>query len=326
MDALCQVASFPVNKLDINITLGRIEFLHLYKPPPKQVLGNRISSDKIPRPFLKWAGGKRQLLPELHKRLPAPLNSVRKYFEIFGGGAAFLFSLKQSLPHTEFFLSDKSQELINTFEVVRDHVDELIEDLGRHQNTKEYYYEMRAWDRRPEFHVLSKVKRASRLIYLNKTGYNGLHRVNSRGEFNVPFGSYANPNVVDADNLRACSIFLQRVQVRLAHYTEVVTDVGRGDFLYLDPPYEPVSSSSNFRGYTEFSFDEVEQTRLFKFCQVLHKQKALFMLSNSSAPWVVELYRKEKSFNVELVQAKRAINSNAKRRGMVCEIIVRNYG
>lgn len=233
--------------------------------------------------------------------------------------------MAESWSKGSIYLSDSNPELINAYEVVRDDVENLIQHLKQHQNTPEYYQGIRGWDRSSGYSLCSKLARASRFIYLNKTAYNGLYRVNSRGEFNVPYGRYKNPEFVDSKNLRACSAALQNVNIEILDFEETKEKISRSDFVYLDPPYEPVTPTASFTAYTQGGFDETQQVRLFKFCQKIHRKGAYFMLSNSFAPWVIALYRKEKDFRVGRVMATRAVNCKADKRGEVREIIVRNY-
>jgi DNA adenine methylase len=197
-----------------------------------------------PRPFVKWAGGKGQLLPELMARVPKRFNC---YVEPFVGGGALFFHLQPE----QAVLSDSNPELINLYVVIRDQVEELIEDLGQHVYDREYYYRLRQVDRTPEYDGWSAVEQASRLIYLNKTCYNGLYRVNSKGEFNVPFGRYKNPTILDENTLRACHEALQGVDIECRDFREVWMDLGKGDFVYFDPPYVPVSATAKFDEYTQ---------------------------------------------------------------------------
>lgn len=280
-----------------------------------------------PHPFLKWVGGKRQLLPELTSRLP---NSFNSYHEPFVGGGALFFHLalpshlSRQLPrlNSPVFLSDINTELISAYEVIRSEVESLIEDLKQHIYQKDYYYRIRDVDRAPEFQDWSAVKRASRLIYLNKTCFNGLYRVNSRGQFNVPFGRYKNPRILDEDNLRACSKVLKSAVLRNANFIESTQECQSGDFVYLDPPYAPVSRTSDFTSYTRSGFGSDMQEVLMKTCADLDKRGVKFMLSNSDVPLIRELYQ---GFRIETVQASRAVNSDSARRGKVSEVIVRNY-
>lgn len=308
------------NSLDLSLMIHRI--LHLFVQ-----FTLKLSSSyeyPAPRPFLKWAGGKNQLVKQLHRRLPN-LSSIRTYHEIFGGGGSLLFSLIYKLENCRFYISDRNEQLINAFQVVRDDVDNLVTHLSTYQNSRVAYEEIRSWDRDPHFDERTSVETASRFIYLNKTCYNGLFRVNASGEFNVPFGKYKNPNICDETNLRACSRALQGVTLDVIDYNETLDRIGAGDFVYIDPPYEPISKTSNFNSYTIERFDEVDQTRLFKYCQALTRKRARFLLSNSSAPWLRQLYRKDTRFNIGYVKAQRSINSDKHGRGPVKEIVVRNY-
>ena len=221
--------------------------------------------------------------------------------------------------------NDQNPELITTYEVVRDHPDELIDSLARHQNTPEYFKKIRAWDRSSGYKQRRKIDRASRLIYLNKTAYNGLYRVNGQGLFNVPFGNYSKPKIVDVENLRACSTLLQDVWLSALDFGKLLGRISCGDMVYLDPPYSPLSATSSFTAYTKDGFDQSEQERLKDFCVALDSKGAKFLLSNSGADWVQKLYKGHSKFLVEEVFANRAINSQAKGRGKVKEILVRNY-
>ncbi len=254
------------------------------------------------------------------------MKSIGSYHEIFGGGgAALFFSLIYKIENCRFHLSDSNEQLINAFVAVRDNVDDLIGELSKFENSPDFFEQIRAWDRDPQFSKRSSVEKASRFIYLNKTCYNGLFRVNADGEFNVPFGRYKNPAICDEPNLRACSSALQGVTLEVADYFKTLGRIGAGDMVYIDPPYEPISKTSNFNSYTIERFDEVDQTRLFKFCQALARKRAKFLLSNSSAIWLQHLYRKDARFKVGFVKAVRSINSDKHGRGPVKEIIVRNY-
>lgn len=268
--------------------------------------------EKQAKPFLKWAGGKTQLLPEINKRIPKEFET---YFEPFIGAGAVFFSLQPQ----KAVLCDSNQELINTFETIRDNVQELIADLKTHQNNSEYFYKIRAMDREADFQELSKVKRASRIIFLNKTCFNGLYRVNKKGFFNTPFGNYTNPLICDEANLLACSKALQGVRLLCGSYDQIKELVGANDFVYMDPPYAPMSETANFTDYTMAGFGEEEQKQLKSFCDELSKKGTKFLMSNSSAPFIKELYCE---YQQEEVLAKRAINSNAKGRGKITELLI----
>lgn len=283
---------------------------------------------ELPHPFIKWVGGKRQLLPELTSRLPA---SFESYHEPFLGGGALFFHLasrlsiptpKSNLSSRDIHLADINPALISTYKVISDDVESLIEDLRQHIYEKEYYYQIRNSDRSPEFVLWSAVKRASRLIYLNKTCFNGLYRVNSQGQFNVPIGRYKNPRIVDEENLRACSQSLKSAQLSSASFQISTEKCQPGDFVYFDPPYAPLSQTADFTGYTQGGFGIDRQEELRDTCVSLHKRDVKFMVSNSDVPLIRKLYQ---NFRIETVQVSRAVNSNSARRGKVYEVIIRNY-
>ena len=195
-------------------------------------------------PIVKWVGGKRQLMFELLKNMPKNYN---RYFEPFIGGGALFFEL---LPENAY-ISDMNEELINLYTIVRDNVYELIEDLSRHEVSKEYFLKIRNIDRTEKYAELSDIERASRFIYLNRTCFNGMYRVNSKGEFNVPFGHYKNPRIIDENNLLNSSVLLKNTEIRHADFSEILKKVKKGDFVYLDPPYVPLSETSSFTSYTK---------------------------------------------------------------------------
>ena len=267
------------------------------------------------RPFLKWAGGKTQLLPHLIHRIP---NSFNRYIEPFIGGGALFFALQPKVA----LIADCNQELINCYQVVRTDVEALIEELKVYRYDKEMYYAVRELDRRPDFGELSRVKRAARLIYLNKTCFNGLYRVNSKGYFNVPFGTYTDPTIVDAENLRACSKVLQRTVIQSGNFEQVLEIAEAGDFVYFDPPYAPSSGTADFTSYSKEGFDDAAQEMLLLVCLQLNQRGVKWMVSNSNTTLIQELYR---GFKVEPVGASRAINSKASKRGSVIELLIRNF-
>ncbi len=278
------------------------------------------SSTSIPsrlncRPFLKWAGGKSQLLTEILKRIP---KDYENYFEPFVGGGAVFFGLQPEVA----LLADVNRDLIEAYEVVRDDVDALIESLKQHRYEKEYYYKVRARDREEGFMSLSAVERVSRIIFLNKTCYNGLYRVNSKGQFNVPFGRYTNPTILHEINLRACSQALQTAGIFQEDFRSLVSRAGKGDFVYFDPPYAPLNETSDFTAYTKDGFPFEEHIALRDTCRELDSRGARFLLSNSSNPAIVDLFHE---FRVERIGATRAINSKGAKRGKVKELLIRNY-
>ena len=276
------------------------------------------------RPFLKWAGGKRQLLPEIVKYVPK-LTSKNTYYEPFIGGGALLFELQRP----KAVINDSNKELINCYKVIKDSLDELMEELSKdkYSNSETSYYEMRDLDRSTKKYAsLSEVEKAARIIYLNKTCYNGLFRVNSKGQFNVPFGRYKNPNFLDDAVLRAVNKYLNSNDITLLNqdFAEAVKDAKRGDFVYFDPPYDPVSETASFTGYDVNGFNRDEQERLKEEFDALHKRGCKVMLSNSCTDFILDLY-KDYQDTIIKVRAMRSINSNALKRGMVDEVLVLNY-
>ena len=268
-------------------------------------------------PFVKWVGGKRQLLPAIKANLPVHYNT---YAEPFIGGGAVLFDL---LPE-KAIINDFNGELINLYLVIKHNLEELLVDLKKHQNTPDYFYEIRGLDRKEDFQALDAVKRASRVIYLNKTCYNGLYRVNSSGEFNAPFGKYKNPNIVNEETLRSVSAYLNdhKVEILCGDFEDAVKKLKKDDFVYFDPPYDPVSKSANFTGYVEGGFGPRDQIRLRDVCNKLDKKGVHFLVSNSDTDFIRDLYR---DFHIVEVKAKRSINSDSKKRGAVNELLIKNY-
>lgn len=268
-------------------------------------------------PFVKWVGGKRQLLKYIKPILPESINT---YYEPFIGGGALLFDHKPSVA----VINDYNKELINTYNVIKGDVEALIADLKTHVYDKDYFYEIRSLDRNSDYSSMSDLKKASRLLYLNKSCFNGLYRVNSKGEFNSPFGSYTNPNIVNEDTLLAVSRYLNNnnVTTRTGDFQEAVFDAQDGDFVYFDPPYDPVSKSANFTAYSKLGFSREDQERLRDLCIELTDRGVKFLLSNASTDFINELYS---GFTILEVGANRAINSNGAKRKKVQEVLVRNY-
>jgi DNA adenine methylase len=271
------------------------------------------------QPFLKWAGGKRQLLPEIRKYVP---KRFRLYFEPFLGAAAVLFDIQ---PQTAI-INDANTELINCYRVIKHDPEGLIVKLREHKNEKKYYYRVRELDRDLSFATLTDVERAARIIYLNKTCYNGLFRVNSQGQINVPFGHYTNPNIVDEVVIRAVSRYLNEASIEISNddFSAAVSGAGRGDFVYLDPPYDPVSDTASFTGYNLNSFDKNEQRRLKEVCDDLTRRGCNILLSNSATDFIRELYGDESRYTIIEVEASRNINSVATGRGKINELLIFN--
>lgn len=276
-----------------------------------------MKKNKLVLPVVKWVGGKRQILHEIEKYIP----KFSTYYEPFVGGGAVLFHIQPS----KAIINDVNSELVSLYEVIRDHVDELIEDLRKHKNEDEYFYSIRELDRDKKlFNQLTPVQRASRIHFLNKTCYNGLFRVNRAGEFNTPFGGYKNPNIINEITLKAVSNYFRKanIVIKCCDFEESLKGIRRGSFVYLDPPYDPVSSSASFTGYDKGGFDRNEQERLKKVCDDLNRRGVKFLLSNSATDFIKGLYA---DYNIEVIKAKRAVNSKGDLRGEVDEVLVRNY-
>ena len=278
-----------------------------------------MKASKLVAPFLKWVGGKRQIMPSIVALLPKNIKD-HTYVEPFVGGGAVLFNLR---PKTAI-INDFNAELINVYVVIKNNLEELILDLKEHDNEADYFYKIRGIDRTDEFKNLTNVQRASRIIYLNKTCFNGLYRVNNAGEFNAPFGRYKNPNIVNEPTLKAVSKYLNanNVQILSEDYEDVLKKISPNSFVYLDPPYHPISESSNFTGYVQGGWNMDDQLRLREACDELTKRGIKFLLSNSSASFIKDQY---KDYNIQIVKANRAINSNGTERGEIDEFLIRNY-
>ena len=278
-----------------------------------------MTKSKLVTPFVKWVGGKRQIMPSIVSLLPKNFKNLT-YVEPFVGGGAVLFHLQPS----KAVINDFNFELINVYEVIKNNLNELVNDLIKHKNEVDYFYQIRGLDRTKGYSKFSKVQRASRIIYLNKTCYNGLYRVNNAGEFNAPFGRYKNPNIVNEPTLKAVSKYLNNndIQILNSDYSDVLNKVHKNSFIYLDPPYHPISESSNFTGYIQGGWEESDQIRLREACDDLSNRGIKFLLSNSSAPLIKEQY---KAYNIKTIKANRAINSDGSSRGEIDELLIRNY-
>ncbi len=268
-----------------------------------------------PRPFLKWAGGKGRLLEQYRRYFP---QQFRYYHEPFLGGGAIFFYLQRIC--RQAVLTDLNAELVNVYRCVRDDVEELIALLQTHQaqHGHDYYYDVRA-----QTQWQSSTQRAARLIYLNKTCFNGLYRENSKGHFNVPMGRYKNPRVCDPETLRQASTALQSTDLLCAEFTQVLEQAKTPqDFVYFDPPYHPISATSSFTGYNRYGFRAEDQERLQQTFAQLAACGVKVMLSNSDCEFIRNLYQ---DFHIAEIQASRAINSNAKRRGKISELVITSY-
>ncbi|MBQ4196244.1 MAG: DNA adenine methylase [Bacteroidales bacterium] len=289
------------------------------------------------RPFIKWVGGKTQLLDEVCKSLPSDFASRQHitYVEPFVGGGAVLFWILQAYPNIEqAVINDINKELICTYQIIKEEVETLIEMLSSMQaeyiplnpdSRKEYFMRKRAL-----FNTkgTSPVETAALFIFLNRTCFNGLYRVNSKGEFNVPHGKYSNPRICDSDNLRACSRILQKVEILCGDFAETGSYAGPDTLFYFDPPYKPITETSSFTSYAKEGFDDREQIRLRDFCNQISKEKALFIASNSDPK---DVNPQEDFFDtiynhfiIKRVSASRMINSDASGRGAISELMISN--
>lgn len=307
------------NKFDVNAIFA----YRVYSLADKKNLFDdaaKIIAEK-PKPFVKWVGGKRQLLAQFRKLnlYPPELfdSKTGKYFEPFVGGGAVFFDL---LPE-KGFLSDLNKELVTTYNVIKSDVDNLILSLKKHKTDKEYFLKIRAQDP----NKLSDLDVASRFIFLNRTCFNGMYRVNSKGGFNVPYGKYTNPLICDEDNLKKVSKALQGIEIKHQDYKEVLKKAKKGDFVYFDPPYYPVSKTASFTSYTAESFLDKEQIELRDTVLELHKRGCYVMLSNSDTPFINKIYSGHKGIRINKVEAGRAINSKASGRGKITEVLITNY-
>jgi len=286
----------------------------------KQESGQLLSY--APRPFVKWAGGKRQLIPVLSQHIPKNFGS---FFEPFLGGGAMLYHLLLNYPKHRFVVSDLNSDLVLSYITIRDRADELIYSLKNHakkysKNSDTYYYSVRASEPKEQ------IEKTSRLIFLNRTCFNGLYRVNSKGKFNVPLGRYTNPNIVNEENILAVSDILQskKISIKCQDFGAVLDNAKKDDFVYFDPPYQPISQTANFTSYTNRDFTTNDLKRLSKVCQDLDSRGCKIMLSNSNCKEVIQTFSQD-SWKVVKIKANRAINSNSKKRTGHTELLIKNY-
>ena len=275
-----------------------------------------------PKPFVKWAGGKRQLIPILNQNLP---ESFGTYYEPFLGGGALLFHILTDKNGQKCSISDLNSDLVLAYTTIRDRIDALITSLKNHEknyqkDSESYYYSIR------ESNPRSEIEKTSRLIFLNRTCFNGLYRVNSKGKFNVPLGKYSNPNIVNEENIRAVSHILQssRTAIKCRDFEAVLRDAKKGDLIYFDPPYQPVSATSNFTSYTTKDFTYDDLTRLAELCLKLDSRGCNVLLSNSDSQEVADIFAKN-PWKITRVTANRSINSNSKKRTGHFELLIKNY-
>jgi len=275
-----------------------------------------------PKPFVKWVGGKRQLMQELENNFPKKFGT---YHEPFLGGGAVMFNLLTKDPLLSCNVSDFNSDLILAYVTIRDKVGKLIESLENHsknyhKDSVEYYYHIRKQEPKQQ------IEKVSRLLFLNKTCFNGLYRVNKKGQFNVPLGRYTNPNIVNKENLTAVSKILQSEKIKIScrDFEAVLDDAKKGDLVYFDPPYQPVSSTANFTSYTHRDFTEDDLERLADLGDQLNSKGCHVLLSNSNSKTVKDFFSK-KHWKISSIDANRAINSNAQKRTGHKEIIIKNY-
>jgi len=287
------------------------------------------------KPFLKWAGGKTQILNQIEENFPKELKEgkIKKYMEPFVGGGAVLFYILQKHDFDEVVINDINEDLILTYNVIKNDVNKLIDELESLRENfllldddqrKEFYYNVRdEFNKKNNCNEINEIKRVAQFIFLNKTCFNGLYRVNKKGEFNVPYGRYKNPKIFDEKNLKNASKLLKNVKI-LCNSFEVIDDyVDDETFVYFDPPYKPLNKTSSFTSYTKYNFDDNDQIRLAKFYKKLDKKGCKLMLSNSdNLEFFEKLYG---GFNIKKVIARRIINSKGNKRGEIFELLILNY-
>lgn len=329
------------NRITDVAMLGNMWIIPIDAKKPEDARSFRYveNTEEMVKPFLKWAGGKGQLLKEIEKLYPFMDGKITKYAEPFVGGGAVLFDVISKYNLEEIYISDINKELINTYCIVRDNIDELITMLHNFQNEfipmdsdnrREYYMK-----KREQFNILkideksNSIEKSAIMIFLNKTCFNGLYRVNRKGLFNVPMGSYKNPLICDEKNLRAVSEKLQNVNIVCADYKKSVDFIDEKTFVYLDPPYRPLTDTASFTAYTENVFDDEKQIELSNFVDSIHEKGARILVSNSDPKntnpeddFFDEIYS---AYNIQRVEANRMINCNAEARGKIKELLISNF-
>ena len=279
-------------------------------------------STKQYQPFIKWVGGKRALLNQLLPLFPKEFNN---YYEPFLGGGAVFFELYSQglLKDKKVYLSDINAELINTYNIVKNNPNELINNLEefKKEHNKEFYYQIRELDRQEDFKNLSDIQRATRFIYLNKTCFNGLYRVNKKGYFNTPIGSYKNPNIADRNTILSASEALQNAIISNKSFDKIKNNTNKNDLVYFDPPYYPLNETSNFTSYDSNYFLDDKQFELFELFEKLYDKEVKTLHSNSDTNFIKDLYN---TYDINIVQANRFINSRSNGRGKINEVVIRN--
>jgi DNA adenine methylase len=309
---LNKIANVPIKELTEIKGIGQAKATQIKAAAE---LAKRINGGhKPPEPFVKWAGGKSQLIDQYSGFFPPKFN---KYLEPFVGGGAVFFHLKPK----KAILSDSSGDLMDCYTIIKKNVNKLIDILKRYQakHSKNFFYKIRD-DYNDQ--ILNNIERVAAFIYLNKTGFNGLYRVNRKGEFNVPFGDYKNPTIFDENNLFAVSKLLKNTELYTISFERVLEYARSGDFVYLDPPYYPLNKTSKFTSYTKDAFLEEEQKKLAEVFRQLNKRGAKVMLSNSDTKFIKKLY---KGFRRETVKANRFISCKGDKRGAITELVILNY-
>jgi DNA adenine methylase len=332
--ALCEAARIPAV-----VRVGNMWLIPQNAEKPEDNRHFRyIETGETARPFLKWAGGKTQLLTDITKHFDK-LGNIKKYVEPFVGGGAVLFHILSNYNINKIYINDINPELINVYRIVKSDVNNLIKNLEKKEaafldksmeERKAYYLAQRK-----KFNELSlkevtpDIEKAALFIFLNKTCFNGLYRVNRKGEFNVPIGSYKNPLICDKDNLRRCSSLLHKVEISCGDYKDSFDFIDKDTFVYLDPPYRPLSETSSFTSYTANEFDDKNQMELAQYIEKLHLKKAKVLLSNSDPKnydakdmFFDKLYSK---YSIERVLASRMINCNGKSRGQLTELLISTF-
>ena len=329
------------NRIENATMIGNMWLIPIFaeKPSDARCVCNSKNDSKKIKPFLKWAGGKGQLIPEIEKYYPFN-ESINKYAEPFVGGGAVLFDILNKYELDTIYISDINAELINTYRIIRDNINDLIVLLKRMQgefvpkdteHRKEYYAA-----KRERFNYLKvngdesiNIEKAALMIFLNKTCFNGLFRVNKKGFFNVPMGAYKNPLICDEDNLRAVSEKLQNVTIVCGDYKKSKELIDKNTFVYFDPPYRPITETSSFTAYTENLFNDEEQIELAKFVNEMHKRGAKILVSNSDPKnsdtaddFFENIYA---SYRIKRVEATRMINCNGEARGKIKELLISNF-
>lgn len=271
-----------------------------------------------PTPFIKWVGGKRQLLKEILPRIP---HDCTTYIEPFIGGGAVMWNINTQ-QYSKIIINDYNSELVNCYRVIQQSPEKLIQELDKHINDKQYYLELRNLDRNSDFTQMCSIFRASRFIFLNKTGFNGLYRVNSNNQMNVPYGKNPTATIYEIDNIFACSKHLQNIVILNGSFEHIKEHITDNTFVYLDPPYFPISQTADFTTYTDIGFGYNQQMQLKELCDFIDSKKCKFIQSNSHSPIAFDMYSK---YNIVEVYANRAINCDAAGRSKMKEILVINY-